>query len=164
MANEDMEQALCKCKMKRGSYLVLPVINSTSTRGIAGRLLDYSLDPTIYLGMPVIALVKMGLVVNRTSYMQPLIQLIESTYADPYDIAKKLYGLENYIKNNNLDRKDNVCIDLSHPKEDKNNYIVDNSINIKDNLNKDKDKDKDERNNNNIIKKVKAQTNIKKFK
>lgn len=163
MANEDMEQALCKCKMKRGSYLVLPVINSTSTRGIAGRLLDYSLDPTIYLGMPVIALVKMGLVVNRTSYMQPLIQLIESTYADPYDIAKKLYGLENYIKNNNLDRKDNVCIDLSHPKEDKNNYIVDNSINIKDNLNKDKDKDKDERNNNNIIKKVKAQTNIKNF-
>ena len=114
MANEDMEQALCKCKMKSGNYLVLPIINSTNTRGITGRLLDYSLDPTIYLGMPVVALVKMGLNINRTSYMQPLIQLIESTYADPYDIAKKLYGLENYIKNNNLDRKENLNIDFNN--------------------------------------------------
>ena len=108
MANEDMEQALCKCKMKRGNYFVLPVINSATTRSLAGRLLDYSLDPTIYLGMPVIALVKMGLTINRTSYMQPLIQMIESTYADPYDIAKKLYGLENYIKNNNSNTKRNT--------------------------------------------------------
>ena len=38
--------------------------------------------------------------------MQPLAKMIESTYADPYDIQKKLYGLENYIRNSNLDRKD----------------------------------------------------------
>ena len=50
MANEDMEQALCKCKIKSGNYLVLPIINSTNTRGIAGRLLDYSLDKAAKLG------------------------------------------------------------------------------------------------------------------
>lgn len=150
MANEDMEQALCKCKMKSGNYLVLPVINSISTRGIAGRLLDYSLDPTIYLGMPVVALVKMGLNINRTSYMQPLIQMIESTYADPYDIAKKLYGLENYIKNNNLDRKENLDIDFNNKNQNSNDYLVDNSI-----INKEKD--------NNIIKKLKVKSNIRNF-
>lgn len=149
MANEDMEQALCKCKMKSGNYLVLPIINSTNTRGITGRLLDYSLDPTIYLGMPVVALVKMGLNINRTSYMQPLIQLIESTYADPYDIAKKLYGLENYIKNNNLDRKENLNIDFNNKNLYPNDYLVDNSI-----INKEK---------NNIKKKLNVKSNIKNF-
>ena len=44
--------------------------------------------------------------INRTSYMQPLAKMIETTYADPYDIQKKLYGLENYIRNSNLDRQD----------------------------------------------------------
>lgn len=151
MANEDMEQALCKCKMKSGNYLVLPVINSATTRSLAGRLLDYSLDPTIYLGMPVIALVKMGLTINRTSYMQPLIQMIESTYADPYDIAKKLYGLENYIKNNNLDRKENLDIDFNNHNQNYNNdYLVDNST-----IEGKKD--------NNIIKKLKVKSNIKNF-
>ena len=38
--------------------------------------------------------------------MQPLSIFLERTYADPYDITKKLYGIENYIKTSNLDRKD----------------------------------------------------------
>ena len=44
--------------------------------------------------------------VNRTSYMQPLAKMIETNYADPYDIHKKLFGLENYIRNSNLDREE----------------------------------------------------------
>ena len=44
--------------------------------------------------------------INKTSFMQPFVNMVESTYADPYDIHKKLYGMENYIKSNNLDRKD----------------------------------------------------------
>lgn len=103
--SEDMEQALAKMKVKQGPYLVIPVISSSSVRGLAGRILDTSLEPSLYLGMPVVALAKAGLVVNKTSYMQPLVKMIESTYADPYDIAKKLYGIENYIKNSNLDRQ-----------------------------------------------------------
>lgn len=101
---ETMEQALAKCKVKPGPYLVIPVISSTSPRDIAGRILDTSLNPTSYIATPVLAIVKAGLLVNRTSYMQPMVKMVESTYADPYDIAKKYYGIENYIKNYNLDR------------------------------------------------------------
>ena len=38
--------------------------------------------------------------------MQPLMKMIESTYADPYDITKKLYGIESHIKNSNMDNKE----------------------------------------------------------
>lgn len=106
MSNEDMEQALTKCKCCSGPYLVLPVMTGTTTRALAGKLLDTSLNPTTYVGTPVLAMVKAGLTVNRTSAMQPLITMVESTYADPYDIAKKMYGLDNYIKSHNYDRKD----------------------------------------------------------
>ncbi len=102
---EDMEQALAKCKVKRGPYLVLPVIMSTSPRAIAGKVLDAGLNPSSYIASPVLAAVKAGILVNRTSYMQPLSKMVESTYADPYDILKKLYGIESHIKLSNLDRE-----------------------------------------------------------
>lgn len=101
---EDMEQALAKCNVKQGSYLVMPVISSTTPRHLAGKLLECPLDPSVYLAGPITAAIKFALLVNKTAYMQPLLKMLESTYADPYDIAKKLYGIENYIKNNNLDR------------------------------------------------------------
>ena len=104
--NEDMEQALTKCKCNSGSYIVLPVMNGTTARGIAGKILDTSLNPTTYVGTPILAMVKAGLTVNRTSYIQPLIKMIESNYADPYEIARKMYGIDNYIKCSNLDRKE----------------------------------------------------------
>lgn len=105
-STEDMEQALTKCKCCSGPYVVLPCMAGTTTRGIAGKLLDTSLNPTTYVGTPVLAMVKAGLAVNITSYMQPLIKMIESTYADPYEIARKMYALDNYIKCENLDRKE----------------------------------------------------------
>lgn len=105
-SSEDMEQALTKCKCCSGPYIVLPVMNGTTMRGAAGKILDTSLNPTTYVATPVLAMVKAGLTVNRTSFMQPFIKMIESTYADPYDIARKMYGLDNYIKTENLDRKE----------------------------------------------------------
>lgn len=104
--NENMEQALCKCKMSSGHYMVMPVLNACTPRSLCGRMLEAALDPSVYLATPLTSIIKFGLMVNRTSYMQPLAKMIESTYADPYDIQKKLYGLENYIRNSNLDRKD----------------------------------------------------------
>ncbi len=101
-----MEQALCKCKMNSGSYLVMPVLHSCTPRSLCGRALEAALDPSVYLASPIATAIKFGLMLNRTSYMQPLAQMIETTYADPYDIHKKLFGLENYIKNANLDREE----------------------------------------------------------
>lgn len=107
-STEDMEQALTKCKCNAGAYIVLPVMNGTTTRGITGKLLDTALNPTTYVGTPVLAMVKAGLTVNRTSYTQPLIKMIESTYADPYEISRKMYALDNFIKSENLDRKETL--------------------------------------------------------
>lgn len=103
---EDIEQGLSKCKVKRGPFLVLPVLSATTPRALLGRAIETGLDPTTYVAAPVAALVKMGLFINRTAFMQPLTVFLERTYADPYDITRKLYGIENYIKSFNLDRKD----------------------------------------------------------
>ena len=103
---EDIDQALHKCKIKSGPYIVLPFFSSSSVRGTCSKAIEAALDPSVYIGCPITTLVKMGLLVNKTSSMQPLIHTIETNYYDPYDIAKKLYGVESYIKIYNLDRQD----------------------------------------------------------
>lgn len=103
--NEDMEQALAKCKIKCGNYIVLPFVSSVTTRDVLGRLLDFALTPTTYVATPVAAAIKMGLLVNRTTNIQPMIKMVESRFSDPYDIAKKFWGVDKYIKFSNYDRK-----------------------------------------------------------
>lgn len=105
-ADENMDQALSKCKVKSGPYLVVPLLAGTTPRGLLGRGLDTALNPSSYIATPAIAAVKAGMMVNKTSYMQPVIKMIESNYADPYDITRKMYGIQNYIQCENLDRKD----------------------------------------------------------
>ena len=115
-----MDEALAKCKVKQGPYLVMPCISSTTPRGILGSILDNALNPSNYIGTPAIALVKLGFTINRTYFMQPIAKMLESTYADPYDIAKKFYGLERYIKTMDLDKKEilNTSIELATRHED----------------------------------------------
>lgn len=103
---ENMDQALCKCKVKSGSYIVLPILSYSCPRSLLGRLIEAALDPSVYLASPLTSIIKGGFVVNKTSFMQPVTKMIESNYAAPYDISKKMYGIENYIKSSNLDRKD----------------------------------------------------------
>lgn len=124
--NENMDQALCKCKMKSGSYLVMPILNTCTPRSLLGRAIEAALDPSVYLASPITSLVKFGFFVNKTSYMQPLAKMIESTYADPYDIAKKLYGMENYIKASDLDREDLLSTDAKLVSENSGNEIIAN--------------------------------------
>ena len=104
--DEDMEQALSKCRIKPGAFMVVPCISATTPRDLAGKALDIALNPTTYVATPILAMVKAGLTVNKTSDMQILAKLLESNYADPYDIAKKLYGIHKHIKYQNLDRKE----------------------------------------------------------
>ncbi len=114
---EDVAQGLAKCKVKQGPYLVLPFINSTSPRSVLGSLIECPLDPSMYIGSPVTAAIKAGLLINRTAYAQPVIKMVESNFADPYDIAKKLWGLERYIKENNYDRKEILELALKECKQ-----------------------------------------------
>lgn len=124
--NENMDQALCKCKMKSGSYLVMPILNTCTPRSLLGRAIEAALDPSVYLASPITSLVKFGFFVNKTSYMQPLAKMIESTYADPYDIAKKLYGMENYIKSSDLDREDLLSTEAKVVGENNESEIIAN--------------------------------------
>lgn len=129
---ENMEQALAGCKLKTGPYLVLPIISSTTLRGLLGRLLDTALNPGSYIATPILAIIKAGLTVNKTSFMQPFIKMVESTYADPYDIAKKIYGLENYIRCKNLDRIDlKLHVPVEMVKEDSNTTVAKSPVPVK---------------------------------
>lgn len=103
---EDMGQALAHCKVKQGPYLVLPIVAFGNLRDIAGQLLDCPLNPTSYIVGPIALAAKSVLVLNKSSYMQSLIKAINDTYADPYEITKKLCGVEKYIKCANLDRQE----------------------------------------------------------
>ena len=117
MYNEDMEQALAKCKCKCGKFLVMPFLSATTTRDLFGRLLDFALNPTTYIATPIAGAIKAGLLVNRTAYIQPMIKMVESNFADPYDIARKFFGVEKYIKLSNYDRK-NVIENIKNDFED----------------------------------------------
>lgn len=102
--NENMDQALAKMKIKSKRFFVLPVISFTTYRGVAGKILDTALNPTTYIGTPALAAVKAGLAINRTSYFQALIKMLETNYADPYEFYKAAYGIDMYAKQNNFDR------------------------------------------------------------
>lgn len=105
-AQEDMEQVFSNYKSKKGPYLVLPFTQPSNIRGYIGKVLDVGLNPSTYLAGSGLVIAKAGGMVNRTSYSQALIKHLEDSFADPYDVAKKLYGIDNYIKNTNLDRKE----------------------------------------------------------
>lgn len=102
--DEDIEQALSKYKIKQGNYLVLPFVSSVTMRDIIGRLFDFILTPSTYISSPIAAAVKLGLLINRTTNIQPLIKMVESNFIDPYDIAKKAYLTDKLIKQKNYDR------------------------------------------------------------
>ncbi len=104
-SREDMEQVFSKYHVKKGPYLVLPFAPPSNVRGYVGKVFDCGLNPSTYfMGIgPVIA--KAGCLANKTCYSQSLMKNIEA-FADPYDVAKKLYGIDNYIKNSNLEQKE----------------------------------------------------------
>lgn len=102
---EDMGQALAHCKkIKKGPYLVLPVVRG-NIRDLAGQLLDYPLRPLSYIPIAG-AIANTVFTINNTVAMQAGIKKIEENYADPYEVAKQLHGIERYIKNENLDREE----------------------------------------------------------
>ena len=105
-SKEDMDKALAKCHVKSGVYFVVPVINFTSIRNLCGRVLDAALDPTTYIGTPVIAIISASMTINKTAFIQYIIILLEANFVDPYYITKLAFGINEYIKQHNYDRVD----------------------------------------------------------
>lgn len=125
--DEDLEQALAYYNVKKGPYIVLPVISPGNVREVAGQVLDLPLNPSAYIMGPV-SLVSTGVsLVNETTSMQPLLKAISSDYADPYQVTKQLCGVEQYIKNANLDRKEVLAEKAASQKIFKISNVSDNS-------------------------------------
>lgn len=103
-SRDNMDKALARCNIKSGMYFVAPVINFTTIRGLFGRLLDMALNPSTYIGTPILAIIKAAIMINRTTYLQAIVQLIEINFDDPYYIAKLAFGIDSFIKKNNYDR------------------------------------------------------------
>lgn len=103
-SRDNMDKAFARRNIKPGTYFVAPVIAFTTVRGLFGRVFDVALNPTTYIATPLLAIIKAGIMINRTSYHQSIIQFVESNYADPYEITKKAFGIDGYIKKSNYDR------------------------------------------------------------
>lgn len=102
---EDIGQALAHCKkIKQGPYLVLPIVRG-SLRDLIGLLLDYPFRPFSYIPIGG-GIANAVCFINNTTYIQPLIKKVETTYADPYEVIRQADGVESYIKIANLDRTD----------------------------------------------------------
>lgn len=123
---EDMEQALAYRKVKKGPYVVLPVVRG-SVRDLVGKLLDCPLNPCSYVLGPFSAIASTVFFINNTTCMQPLVKRVETTYADPYEILKQVDGVERYIRNSNLDRSDVLGAKLASQGIVKINNIPDKS-------------------------------------
>lgn len=105
--DESVEQALAYRKLKQGPYLVLPIVTQGNTRDVAGWLLDLPLNLSNYLFIigPVSAISGGVSYLNDVTLMQPILELADNN-ADPYEVSKQLCGIEDYIKNSNIDRKE----------------------------------------------------------
>lgn len=102
--DEDMGQVLAHYKVKKGPYLVLPVVRG-NVRDLAGQLLNCPLRPFSYIPIAG-SIVTAVSSINTSTYIQPLIKRLDETYADPYEIARQIDGVTRYIKNENIDEKD----------------------------------------------------------
>ncbi|MCR5265806.1 MAG: MlaA family lipoprotein [Cyanobacteria bacterium RUI128] len=116
---DNMDKAFARRNIKPGPYFVAPVIVFTSVRDIFGRIFDIALNPSTYVGTPLIAAIKAGMMINKTSYWQSIICLVETSFADPYEITKKAFAIDRYIKKQNYDRVE-VMSKLRATEEEKN--------------------------------------------
>lgn len=98
--NEDIEQALGYRNVKPGYYWVLPVVQG-NVRDLVGQLLDVPLRPTSYVPFATSAFY-----INSTTTSQAGIKRLDEANADPYEVARQLKGLDEYMKIANLDRKE----------------------------------------------------------
>lgn len=109
--DEDMSQALAHTKLKKGPYLILPIVRG-NVRDLAGQLLDCPLRPCSYIPIAG-SIVNTLCFINKTTGIQPIIKMVDDSYADPYQLARQYDGMERYIKNMNLDRKEVLAQTIS---------------------------------------------------
>src|SRR5574344_652043 len=128
--DENVGQVFAHYGMPQGPYLNVPFYGEGGNiRDLGGTALNVGLKPTTYVFFGIGSWISTGVsYLNDATLIEP-ITVLADTYADPYQVSRQLFGLENYMKNTNMDRKA-VYDELVEKQKDMIdvNYQVDNKI------------------------------------
>jgi phospholipid-binding lipoprotein MlaA len=84
---EDFEQTLAVWGVPQGSYLVLPFLGPSTSRGIPGAIFDTAANPITYVGAPV-QLVSM---LNSRANAEGALKFIDEAALDPYVFTRESF-------------------------------------------------------------------------
>lgn len=84
---EDFEQTLAVWGVPQGSYLVLPFIGPSTTRGIPGAVFDTAANPASYVGMPV----QLMAMLNARASAEGALKFIDEAALDPYVFTRESF-------------------------------------------------------------------------
>ena len=109
---EDFDQTLAVWGVPSGSYLVLPLLGPSTTRGIPGAAFDTAANPTSYIGMPV----QLLSMLNARASAEGALKFIDEAALDPY-----VFTRESFLQwRNNLatDGKSEASLDVDGLEDD----------------------------------------------
>ncbi len=91
--NEDFNQALGYHGVGSGPYIVLPFLGPSTVRGVAGRVVDSFLSPTLVAapGFLIGAALSGGRIINDTSFRIDDIETLKKDAIDPYISMRDFY-------------------------------------------------------------------------
>ncbi|PPK70697.1 phospholipid-binding lipoprotein MlaA [Methylobacter tundripaludum] len=84
---EDFDQTLAVWGVPQGSYLVLPFLGPSTSRGIPGAVFDTAANPSSYVGLPV-QLVSM---LNARASAEGALKFIDEAALDPYVFTRESF-------------------------------------------------------------------------
>lgn len=85
--DEDFEQTLAVWGVPQGSYLVLPFLGPSTTRGIPGSILDTAANPTTYIGLPI----QLLSLLNARANAEGSLKFIDEAALDPYVFTRESF-------------------------------------------------------------------------
>jgi phospholipid-binding lipoprotein MlaA len=84
---EDFDQTLAVWGVPKGTYLVLPILGPSTTRGIPGSVVDTAANPVTYIGLPVQALGAL----NARANAEGALKFIDEAALDPYVFTRESF-------------------------------------------------------------------------
>jgi phospholipid-binding lipoprotein MlaA len=84
---EDFDQTFAVWGIPQGPYLVLPVLGSTTGRGIGGTILDTAANPASYVGYPV----QLLSVLNERANADTTLKIVDEAALDSYVFTRDAY-------------------------------------------------------------------------
>ena len=114
---EDFDQTLAVWGVPQGTYLVLPFLGPTTSRGIPGTVFDTAANPASYVGAPV-QLVQM---LNARANAEGALKFIDEAALDPYVFTRESFlQWRNFMINDGVtELEEDEFLDLEdEPMED----------------------------------------------